>query len=355
MKILSICIPTYNRINQLEELVKSLLEVQSDDFEIVITNNCSTDDTLKMLSGIKDKRLVVYTNEKPEPAYYNMVLSIFNASGKYALYCNDRDVIFAERLISFIDFLKNHEYSYLHIAKCYGNPSYKLSEYEKGFDSLIHQSYSEHPTGMVFNVILLKAHLQKENYLKYVDYTYTYCFLSRDLSIFEKTAEYDNYLWDERPSIFKVQSASGAIYKRQLFFDTEKIIDYMRSVIEHLVENPYFSLTSEQQKELILNVFLSFCNKIIAKKRYYADKRECAHYRIKPRYVSYCEIKKSYMFYFEECDKTLLKTMFYDDLINDWSRKKDMILKSLLKDYIRCDFSILKTKIKRFLNPQYHY
>ena len=355
MKTLSICIPTYNRSTQLEELVKSLLEVESADFEVVITNNCSTDNTLSMLNGINDERLVVYNNTSSVPAYYNMILSIFNAQGKYALYCNDRDVIFTERLIDFIEFLKNHEYSYLHIKKCYGVPSYKLVEYEKGFDSLLNHPYSTHPTGMVFNVELIKKHLNKDNYHKYIQDIYTWCFLCRDVVIYEKSAEYDNYLWDERPSIYKVQSASGSIFKRQLFFDTEKIIEFMRSVIKHLIGNPNYALTAEQEKSLILNVFKSYNERLLGKKMYYADKRECAHYGIKPRFISYFEMKQSYKQYYDACDNTLKESIYYEDLYNKWSEIKDSFLKTLFKKCLICDKSIIMKKIRRTFNSQYRY
>ncbi len=355
MKTLSICIPTYNRSKQLEELVRSLLQVQSDDFEVVVTDNCSTDNTLEALNSIKDERLMVYTNQKPEPAYYNIILSIFNAKGKYALHCNDRDVIFSERLLSFIEFLRNHDYSYLHIAKCFGNPSYNLTEYEKGFDSLIHHSFCQHPTGMVFNVELIKENLQKDNYLKYVQDVYTWCFLCRDLLIYEKSAEYDNYLWDERPSIFKVQSASGAKYKGQLFFETEKIVDYMKGTVAHTIGNPYFSLSTNQQKQLILKILVDFMYAVMWKKSYYADTRECAHYGIKPRFVSYFEMKGAYARYFEECDKILKNTDLYEELKGVWNKQKKSFLIRLPKYCLGTDYTILKRKFKRFFCPNFRY
>lgn len=354
MKILSICIPTYNRCEQLEELVKSILSVESDNFEVVVTNNCSTDGTLEMLDKIKDDRLVVYTNNSPEPAYYNMILSIFNANGKYALYCNDRDVIYTERLLSFIEFLKNHDYSYIHIARCHGTATYDLIEYEKGFDSLIHHPYCEHPTGMIFNVELMKKNLNKEDYRQYVQDIYTWCFLKRDLVVYDKTAEYDNYLWGERPSIYKVQSASGSIYKRQLFFDTEKVIDFMNGVVKHLIGNPYFSLTSEQQKYLVLDIFVNLSRRVMWKKIYYADKRECAHYGIKPKFISYHDMRESYRNYFAECDSTLKHTVFFEELKEDWNKKKNSILNRLFIACLRCDASILLKNTKRFLNPHYN-
>ena len=340
MKLLSICIPTYNRVKQLEELITSLLEVKSDDFEVVITNNCSTDNTLKMLDGIKDDRLVVYTNQSPEPAFYNMILSIYNANGKYALYCNDRDVIFAERLLSFIEFLRNHEYSFLRIEKCYGSPTFNLKEFKKGFESLINHPYCNHPTGLVYNVDFLKKYLRKEDYLKHVEDIYTWCFLSRDLVIYENTAKYDNYLWDERPSVFKVQSASGSVHKGKLFFETETAISLMQGVVIHLIGNPHFSLSPSEQKTLLLDIFDSFCERLMC---------------IKPRFISYSDMKKAYDLYFKECDNVLKQTQYLDELSDVWNMQKESKYKCLLKDCLLCDYSIIIKKIRRLFSPSYRY
>lgn len=49
MPVLSICIPTFNRStylsNTLAQLTKEKIFTDSDDVEIVISDNCSSDDT----------------------------------------------------------------------------------------------------------------------------------------------------------------------------------------------------------------------------------------------------------------------------------------------------------------------
>jgi glycosyltransferase involved in cell wall biosynthesis len=42
---LSVCIPTFNRSERLMEIVLELLTFEHPDFRIVITDNCSTDNT----------------------------------------------------------------------------------------------------------------------------------------------------------------------------------------------------------------------------------------------------------------------------------------------------------------------
>ena len=43
MAILSISIPTYNRVEQLKELVESILFIDTPDIEVVVTNNGCTE------------------------------------------------------------------------------------------------------------------------------------------------------------------------------------------------------------------------------------------------------------------------------------------------------------------------
>ena len=47
MPVLSICIPTYNRCEYLMNNLQHICEHQEYDFEIIISDNASTDDTYK--------------------------------------------------------------------------------------------------------------------------------------------------------------------------------------------------------------------------------------------------------------------------------------------------------------------
>ena len=106
-----------------------------------MTNNGCTDGTMAMLRGIDDLRLKVFTNDKPVPGYYNMILGLFNSNGKYVLHCNDRDILCTERLLEFVEFLKNNNYSYISTTRNYLEPTYDLKVYDKGFSSLLNQDY----------------------------------------------------------------------------------------------------------------------------------------------------------------------------------------------------------------------
>lgn len=355
MTILSISIPTYNRATYLKELVLSILAFESDEIEVVVTNNCSTDNTLSILESIKDSRLKVYTNDKSVPGYYNMILGLFNASGKYVLHCNDRDLLCIKRLPNLISILKKESYSFIKTTRSYYEPSGNLIEFNKGFDSYIHQPHSSHPTGMVFNRVIMGKMLQKENYEKYVKDTFTYCFVMRDLMKYEKSAQFDCGIWDECHSSLKTKLSSGSIYKGNLYFEPNIITGFMASVIEYYLSQDRTDINKEQRDCLIYNIFDYFKNQLIYKKICYADKRECSHYGLKQKFVSYFTMKSIYTNYIAACAEVLKKYNYMTDNNVRWLRTKNKYMNDLFRDCLKADYSILRKVIKRLTDSKYPY
>ena len=58
MTLLSICIPTYNRAEYLKKTLESIVwqrDFLSKDVEVVISDNCSTDDTASVVAKFVEK------------------------------------------------------------------------------------------------------------------------------------------------------------------------------------------------------------------------------------------------------------------------------------------------------------
>ena len=60
--ILSIIIATYNRKEILLDKIRSLLKIKSDDFDILVLDDMSTDGTVDALKSIDDSRVHVFRN-----------------------------------------------------------------------------------------------------------------------------------------------------------------------------------------------------------------------------------------------------------------------------------------------------
>ncbi len=56
----SICIPTYNGAKYIGEALRSIFNQFYQNFEIIISDDCSTDNTLEVVKSYKDKRIRVY-------------------------------------------------------------------------------------------------------------------------------------------------------------------------------------------------------------------------------------------------------------------------------------------------------
>ena len=50
----SVIIPTYNRVNQIKDAIKSVLEQTLQSFEIIVIDNCSVDNTASLINSFKD-------------------------------------------------------------------------------------------------------------------------------------------------------------------------------------------------------------------------------------------------------------------------------------------------------------
>lgn len=56
----SICMPTYNGVKYVGEALESIFNQSYRNFEIIISDDCSTDDTVKRVKSFQDKRIRVY-------------------------------------------------------------------------------------------------------------------------------------------------------------------------------------------------------------------------------------------------------------------------------------------------------
>ncbi|MFC1559879.1 glycosyltransferase [Candidatus Margulisiibacteriota bacterium] len=80
---ISVCLPTYNKANYIGEAIESALNQTFKEFELIILDDGSTDNTGKIISKFKDPRIKYHRNDKNTgmTQAWNKALSF--ASGKY--------------------------------------------------------------------------------------------------------------------------------------------------------------------------------------------------------------------------------------------------------------------------------
>ena len=105
--VLSICIPTYNRGEELAARVRAwLAAVETDDFEIVVSDNASTDGTEAAFSAFSDSRLVYCRNETNIGAFENQLRAFAVAHGTWLMQLTDKDEIVSSALPSALAVLR---------------------------------------------------------------------------------------------------------------------------------------------------------------------------------------------------------------------------------------------------------
>lgn len=95
MTRLSICIPTYNRAAFIEETLHSVMQQASDDVEICLSDNASTDDTVavarRVLDGFPNARISVAPENRGADANYLAAVAL--ATAPYCLILGSDDTL----------------------------------------------------------------------------------------------------------------------------------------------------------------------------------------------------------------------------------------------------------------------
>jgi glycosyltransferase involved in cell wall biosynthesis len=94
----SIIIPTYNRGHLIGRAIQSVLNQTYSDFELIVVDDRSTDNTEKVVKSIKDKRIRYIQHEKNKGGAAARNTGIKAARGKYIAFQDSDDEWLSEKL-----------------------------------------------------------------------------------------------------------------------------------------------------------------------------------------------------------------------------------------------------------------
>ena len=118
-KLLSICFPTYNRAKCIGEQLDRLSRVDKtvlENVEIIVSDNCSPDDTREVILSYKPKLDFQYNrNERNLGPDENYLYCFSHATGKYIWLVGDDDYLNPDNLHIVIDTLKDRDLGFLYI------------------------------------------------------------------------------------------------------------------------------------------------------------------------------------------------------------------------------------------------
>lgn len=113
--LISVIMPAYNAEKYLDESIQSILNQTFNDFEFIIINDASTDNSLKLINDYhkKDKRIILINNKKNMGVAKSRNNGMMIAKGKYIATFDADDVSFPKRLEIQFNYLEKNPQIFL--------------------------------------------------------------------------------------------------------------------------------------------------------------------------------------------------------------------------------------------------
>lgn len=105
---ISVIMPVYNAENYLKEAIDSILEQTFADFELIIINDGSTDNSDGIVSGYTDPRIVYLKNEGNKGLVYTLNRGLSLARGEYIARMDSDDIAMPGRFGKQVEYLDNN-------------------------------------------------------------------------------------------------------------------------------------------------------------------------------------------------------------------------------------------------------
>ena len=180
MKKISVILSVYNSEKYLKPAIVSILNQTFKDFEFLIIDDASTDNSGKITKkfAAKDKRIMLINNKKRLGLTKSLNKAIRLAQGKYIARMDADDISLPDRLKKQTDFLdKNKEIAFCGTAIIYINEKgerlkkdvYPL-DYPALKEAVLHFCPFKHPTLIFRKNILLKENGYNEDFQFAQDY-----------------------------------------------------------------------------------------------------------------------------------------------------------------------------------------
>ena len=108
MPKVSVIIPSYNHARFIGEAISSVLNQTFTDYELIVSDDGSSDHSIDVIKSFHDPRMTVYVSEKNRGAVLNVNDCIRKAKGEYIALLNSDDSWDMDKLRIQVDYLDNH-------------------------------------------------------------------------------------------------------------------------------------------------------------------------------------------------------------------------------------------------------
>lgn len=125
--LVSIIMPSYNTAKYIEESVNSVLAQTYTNWELLIVDDCSTDNTMEILSKFADNRIRIFRNEQNSGAAVTRNKALREAKGRWIAFLDSDDLWLPEKLEKQLLFMQKYDYAFTYTNyECIDETSHSL-------------------------------------------------------------------------------------------------------------------------------------------------------------------------------------------------------------------------------------
>lgn len=169
--LISVVIPAYNRENTIHYCLKSITEQSYENFEVLVVDDCSTDDTATIVKSFADRRIRCLTLESRSGAQAARNRGIRESSGEWIAFQDSDDEWYAEKLDLQVGALGRFDFDPWTVIHCNGIwvddvRGKRLPEKVPAIEGdCVYEALLRNPGPMFQGMLVSRAALDRINYL----------------------------------------------------------------------------------------------------------------------------------------------------------------------------------------------
>ncbi|MFC1488228.1 glycosyltransferase family 2 protein [Thermodesulfobacteriota bacterium] len=223
----SVVLPTYNSDKYIADSIKSILNQTYSELELIVVDDASADDTVKIIQSFQDYRIKLLQNETNIGLAGSLNKGIKNAQGDYIARMDHDDNAFPDRIEKQVNYMRSHPETGVcgTQAITFGAKKRKLSYPTQHSDIMLQMMFRccmIHPT-----IMYRKSLLEKYNV------SYTEGFPAEDYEIYSRLLKYTKFANLNEPLI------KYRIHPEQLSYENYlmDMIPYLRQIKSQVIES----------------------------------------------------------------------------------------------------------------------
>ena len=108
--MISVCMATYNGEKYVKSQIESILKQITNEDELIISDDGSTDNTVDIINQIQDKRIKLIFNHKTHGFTHNFENALKHAKGDY-IFLSDQDDLWLDKKVNIsMEYLKDYSF-----------------------------------------------------------------------------------------------------------------------------------------------------------------------------------------------------------------------------------------------------